>query len=432
MPCDAGARRGRMRVLMITVELPYLIGGGGGNIRQYQLIKELSSRHEIWLVSAALPGEAEKVEEVSRYCKRVEIVPHWFKFKPPARRWQYWLNRLAYLRSAFPFEVERFNHLYPEFQRRVSRLMADAPPDLVDFEQAHIAHWRSLAPRETPAVLVLYDVLSDVARSQAGLPGTRRERLVRRVEQLKSRRYEGRFLAGYDALVTVSEADRALTLAAAPGVPVEVVPNGVDVARFSGNALAGQASQMLFAGSMNHGPNEDAVLHFCRDIYPRIRGACPEATLQVVGRSPSTVVRGLDGSDGVTVTGEVPDMVPFLERAGVVVVPIRYGGGTRLKILEALAAGKAVVATSIGAAGIETAHGENILLADEPAEFADAVVTLIGDPQMRDRLGRRGRELVQARYRWDALAGGMERACELAVARKSERIVAGRKSEVGA
>lgn len=397
-----------MRVLMLTIELPYLTGGGGGNLRQYHMIRELSRRHEIWLVSAALPWEMEKVAEVAPFCERLEIVPHRFRFRPPKRRWHYWLNRVTYLRSPYPFEVERFQHLLAEFRRRVELLCREGTPEVLDVEQSNIAHWGSLVPRQLPRVLVMYDVLTDVARLKLGLRRPWREKLVDRIEHLKTRRYERRHLRDYGALVVVSDADLALVRALAPGASVSVVPNGVDTGYFVPGGAADDGANLVFTGSMGHPPNEDGVLYFGSQIYPLIKARRPEVRFCVVGRSPSERVLSLNGCDGITVTGEVPDVRPYLQRAAVVVVPLRFGGGTRLKILEALAMGKAVVSTRLGAAGLGVEDSRDLLLADEPEGFADAVVGLLGDPQRRAQLGQRGRDLVETRYEWRPLAGRMD------------------------
>jgi glycosyltransferase involved in cell wall biosynthesis len=167
---------------------------------------------------------------------------------------------------------------------------------------------------------------------------------------------------------------------------------------------------LIFTGSMDWLPNEDAMLYFCRDVMPAIRAEVPDATLTIVGRTPTPAVKKLAEAHGVTVTGRVDDVRPYMRDAAVYIVPLRIGGGTRLKIFEAMAMGKAVVSTTIGAEGLPVTDGEHVLLADEPTTFARAVVHLIRDTEHRRRLEAAARALVLARYDWSAVAGELEDA----------------------
>jgi glycosyltransferase involved in cell wall biosynthesis len=190
--------------------------------------------------------------------------------------------------------------------------------------------------------------------------------------------------------------------------PIRVVPNGVDTEFFRLGTEAERPLELLFTGAMNYAPNADGVAHFCAEILPRIRAVVPDVSLSVVGRDPPPRIQSL-ARGGVTITGTVPDVRPWMNRAAVFVVPLRVGGGTRLKILEALASGRAVVSTSLGCEGLDVKHGDNILVADTPAAFADAVVRCLRDPGLRRELGARGRALVEQRYRWDAIGLGLSR-----------------------
>jgi glycosyltransferase involved in cell wall biosynthesis len=167
---------------------------------------------------------------------------------------------------------------------------------------------------------------------------------------------------------------------------------------------------------MNYRPNSDGVLWFHRTILPLIRQQVPEVRLYVVGWDPPPQITALNADPHVTVTGFVEDVRPYLANSAVVLVPIRFGSGTRLKILDAWAMGKAVVSTHLGAAGLEAIHGENILQADEPEPFAQWVVGLLADAGQRARLGQAGRRLVEARYAWSIISKELEAAYEVAMA----------------
>jgi glycosyltransferase involved in cell wall biosynthesis len=168
---------------------------------------------------------------------------------------------------------------------------------------------------------------------------------------------------------------------------------------------------MVFCGSMDWHPNEDAVVYFAEAILPRIRAEVPEATLTVVGRNPSDRLRQVASQAGIVVTGTVEDVRPAVGEAAVYVVPLRAGGGTRLKIFEALSMSKAVVSTTVGAEGLGLESGRHFVAADEPPQFAREVVGLLRDPERRRRLGEAGRQLMEARYSWDMVARDFEQRC---------------------
>jgi glycosyltransferase involved in cell wall biosynthesis len=161
-------------------------------------------------------------------------------------------------------------------------------------------------------------------------------------------------------------------------------------------------------------PNEDAILHFADAIFPRIAAQMPNVTLAVVGRNPSARLRDAVSRAGIIVTGTVDDVRPYIDEAALYIVPLRAGGGTRLKIFEALAMGKAVVSTSVGAEGLAVTPGRDIAIADQPETFASTVLALLRDDVRRAALGHAGRQLVQRRYSWAQVAGEFEQFCQSA------------------
>jgi glycosyltransferase involved in cell wall biosynthesis len=218
-------------------------------------------------------------------------------------------------------------------------------------------------------------------------------------------------------VAAVSEEDRRTLLRLQPAALIGVVPNGVDTAHFSRAALAGEragplslaASTLVFSGTLDFRPNVDAVLWFAREVLPRVRARRPEARLLVVGKRPAPALRALAEQGALTLTGEVPDARPYIAGAAVYVVPMRIGGGVRLKLLEALALETPVVSTGMGAEGVAGLRGdEHCLLADDPAGFAVAVLRLLDEPTLARRLGAAGRELARARYDWTAIVPRLE------------------------
>jgi glycosyltransferase involved in cell wall biosynthesis len=193
----------------------------------------------------------------------------------------------------------------------------------------------------------------------------------------------------------------------APGTPVAVVPNGVDLELFRASPAATEPFTAVFNGVLDYRPNLDAALYLVDEIWPLVRRRCPLAQLLLVGRGSAADRRRLE-REGVAVTGEVPDVRPYLERATVVLVPIRMGGGTRLKVVEGLAMGKAMVSTSLGCEGIAVRDGEHLLVADTPGDFAAAVVSLLEDPATARALGLAGRALMEESYSWELAGARLE------------------------
>lgn len=212
-------------------------------------------------------------------------------------------------------------------------------------------------------------------------------------------RHAGRLSHGW----AVSASDRAAIAAVAPALPVDVVPNGVETARLARVDGEPEPGRLLFTGTLDYAPNAEAVRWFATEVLPRVRARRADARLTVVGRNPPADLRALD----VEVTGWVEDLAPYQRAAAVVVAPLRSGGGTKLKVLEALAAGRPLVATTVGAEGIEVEDGRHLLVRDDPAGFADAVVELLDDRARASALAAAGREAVAARYDWDVLADEM-------------------------
>jgi glycosyltransferase involved in cell wall biosynthesis len=239
------------------------------------------------------------------------------------------------------------------------------------------------------------------------------------------RRFEASACARADLTVAVSEADRALLAADAPTARIRAVSTGVDTAFFVPNDAAERDGRLVFTGSMDWYPNEDAVLHFIDEMLPLIRREAPGVSLAIVGRRPTERLTAAARRAGVEVTGTVDDVRPHVATAAVCVVPLRVGGGTRLKIFEALAMGKAVVSTSVGAEGLPLSPGEHYLRADDPAAFAREVVRLLRDAALRRRLGAAGRALVEARHSWTEVGRQFERLLEEAMTRQPQEIPGG-------
>jgi glycosyltransferase involved in cell wall biosynthesis len=216
--------------------------------------------------------------------------------------------------------------------------------------------------------------------------------------------------------IAVSEDDRLRLESIAPGIRATSIPTGVDTKYFAPTPNRERPGRLVFSGSMDWHPNEDAVLYFADAILPRIRAEVPDAALTVVGRNPTARLREVAERAGIHVTGTVDDVRPSIDEAAVYVVPLRAGGGTRLKIFEALAMAKPVVSTTVGAEGLALESGRHFVAADDPETFAGAVVSLLRDPARRRALGTAGRDLVETYYSWPTIARQFEERCEEVVA----------------
>jgi glycosyltransferase involved in cell wall biosynthesis len=241
--------------------------------------------------------------------------------------------------------------------------------------------------------------------------GRRLPSLYARVQAHRLERYESSACQAVDVVVAVSAEDRQALLNLVPEARISVVPNGVDTDAYA-PLPAGPVSaapMLVFTGHMGFRPNVDAVQWFCDAIWPRIRAEVPQARLQIVGRDPTPAVRALDVYPGVEVTGPVPDDRPYIGRADLYVLPMRFGGGIRLKLLQALSMARPMVSTSMGAEGVEgLVDGQHLFLADQAESFALRAVQLLRDPSLQRRFGQAGRELVVAGYDWRVLVPRFE------------------------
>jgi glycosyltransferase involved in cell wall biosynthesis len=232
------------------------------------------------------------------------------------------------------------------------------------------------------------------------------------IEWRKVRRRERVICERADLTIAVSDADRQRLAALAPRARVTSIPTGVDTDFFHPTNTWETADRLVFTGSMDWHPNEDAIAYFADSILPRIRREVPTVSLAVVGRRPSDRLKAIAKAAGIYVTGTVDDVRPYIAEAAVYVVPLRAGGGTRLKIFEALAMRKAVVSTTVGAEGLGLTPDREFVAADDADSFAAAVVSLLWDPARRRALGCAGRALVESRYSWQHVAREFERRCE--------------------
>jgi glycosyltransferase involved in cell wall biosynthesis len=379
----------------------------GGRLRSYHMLAELSRRHRLSIVTTHAPGDdPATLRNRLPAAESVLSVPH---AAPKQGSAGFALALARSWMSPLPVDVLRWRA--PGVGQAVVERLREQPPDLIvaDFLLAVANMPRRLA---VPVLLFQHNVEHRIWQRLCAVERRPWRRTLLSVEWRKLRRYEARACRAAATTVTVSDADAADLAALAPRARVTSIPTGVDTAYFRPDGVPEEPGTLVFTGSMDWYPNEDAVVHLLESILPKICAAIPGVTLRVVGRNPSTRLRAMAAATrGVTVTGTVADVRPYVASAAVYVVPLRVGGGTRLKILEACAMGKAVVSTSVGAEGLPLGDGQHFVAADTPAAFADAVTTLLRDAARRRALGAAARRLVETHHSWRQVAEDFEAHC---------------------
>jgi glycosyltransferase involved in cell wall biosynthesis len=316
--------------------------------------------------------------------------------------WRLFLN----LFSGYPYIVS--SHYSSVFEKKLLEIIRDDRPDLI------ICEWTPYAVfvekiREIKRLIVAHNVETQIWQRYYNNEKNPFKKWYIGVQKDKLERFERSAFRYVDAATAVSAVDEDAIHSLNHHLPVKVVDNGVDLEYFRAGDEPSSGCRLVFVGTMDWRPNQDAVRYFVSDIYPLVKKRIPEAEVVFVGRNPPDSISSLDGVEGVTVTGSVDDVRPYIQGSSVYIVPLRIGGGTRLKILDALAMKKAVVSTSVGAEGLEVSDSRDIMLADTPEQFADKIEQLIRNPEFACRLGENGRRLVEEHYDWDRLASKLER-----------------------
>lgn len=400
-----------MRVLHLTPELPSWPGGTGGATRQFHLLARLAELgHEVTVVAPVPAGDdraGARLAEVGIRLVAYERPRSRMREVAAALAGRPSLLATALRDPVLPWQVSVF---WERMRSLADREIGERPPDVVLIEHDNAAAWVEAVPRGIPAVLVLQNSGPDYYRSRAGAARGLR-RMLFEAEERRFRRFHRRWLDRYAALMPVSDKD-AERIRVVSDLPAYVVPNGVASQELTPASPSREPATILFTGTLNHPPNSEGIVWFAERIWPAIRHARPDAILLVVGRAPPPEVTALGELPGVEVVGPVPDVAPLFERATAVVVPLRSGGGTRLKILEALASGRALVSTSVGCEGLALADGDELLIRDDPETFAAATLRLLAEPKLRERLAGRGREVVAERYDWRVLGDGLANALQ--------------------
>ena len=398
----------RLKVLLVSPMAPSP-PRFGAQARTHGLLSNFARHHDLSAVvlydDEAIPGASGAA--MSSYCREVTFVRNpnsatgWRRRALQARSW---LSRRSY---------QRHTYAAPAFQEALDRVLGGQRFDVVFVNFPHLAHYRlrQAPPGAQPPAIVIdsHDIHYDLARQVSVSKVSFGRRLHARLNWRKLAREELAAYSAADGVCVCSSADQKRLAIAAPAANTVIIPNAADVEylrpRDTGPVPDGRT--VLFFGLLATVPNVDGVLYFVREVWPRVVAARPDARFVVIGAQPSPEILA-QASPSVTIVGPVDDLRPHLAAAAVVVVPLRLGSGTRLKILEAWAMARPVVSTSLGAEGLEAVPGRHLLIADDAAGFANAVLRILGEPSLARDLGDAGRSLVSERYSWHGAAGALE------------------------
>ena len=379
----------------------------GGKIRSYHILKELARNHDVTLFTFYAELLDDPHPELKSIFSRVEAIPLKLPRPKSVREGLWYLSRIF---SNQPYSVAKFCR--PEVKRRLRRLLSQESPDVIlcDFLMpAPIIPWEFPAPK----VVFTHNVEAQIWQRHYQTTQSPVWKAVAWREYRTMERMEQKYLKKADHVLAVSDPDRDFFCRFIDSSKVSVIPTGVDTDYFHPGAGSEIPGRLVFTGSMDWMPNEDGIVYFVQEILPLIRQQAPGTTVCIAGRRPSERLRTMAGAvPGVEITGRVEDIRSYVHQAAVYIVPLRIGGGTRLKIFEAMAMGKAVVSTTIGAEGLPVEDQQDILLADGPPKFADAVLQLLRSPGLRAQVGMAARALVENGYSWASTGARFAKALQ--------------------
>ena len=367
-------------------------------------------------------ADSEARELASEYCHELVCIPHRRRQKFTTG---FYVDLMLNVASQLPYAIKKYES--QQMREEISGRLARNPFQILvcDFLAPAV---NVPSPLNCPSILFQHNVEAMIWKRhyEVQTSSAKKAYLLRQWQKMRS--FEAQACSLFDCVVAVSREDRELMRREYGVRCVYDVPTGVDTSFFRPNGHAAhRPGNLVFTGSMDWLPNEDAIRFFTQDIMPRIKAQVPNVTLTVVGRDPYPALVEMARRDpAIEVTGRVDDVRPFIERAAVYIVPLRIGGGTRLKIFEAMAMEKAIVSTSIGAEGLPVADGKDILLADDPAAFAEAVVKLIQQQEFANEVGKRAATKVREHFGWNKVAESFASVCEHTVAHRqpgSSRVI---------
>jgi len=384
----------------------------GGKIRSYNILRQLAKHHAVTFFTFYAAHENDVHAELSQIFQRVIQIPLGL---PRAKSAGELLDYAVNLFSREPYNLTKYCR--PVVRKRLRALLQEETYDVIlcDFlVAAGVIPWDWPGPK----VLFTHNVEAVIWQRHYEVARNPLWRALSWREWKRMEAAERRYLQKADYVLAVSENDREAFARFLDPQKLTVAPTGADTEFFQPSGEKEMPNSLVFTGSMDWLPNEDGIYYFANEIFPLIRGQAPDATLCIVGRKPSRRLQDLASRiPNIQLTGWVEDVRPYVAQRAVAIVPLRIGGGTRLKIFEAMSMAKAVVSTSIGAEGLPVKNGEHLLIADDPPTFAESTLRLLGNPSQRAQIGQAARHLVQENYSWATVSKGFAQALESAVKR---------------
>ena len=386
-----------MRILLLTSRLPYP-PYRGDKLKIFNLLKRLGRKHRITLLSF-IQDEDEKrfLPELDPYCERVRLLR-----RSPRKSW---LSCVGGLFSSDPLQVSYFRS--DRMKAELEKLLAEEDFDLVHVHLIRMAQYQP-SLRGLPTLLDLMDAVSDYLKSSLALIRNPLKRLLTHVDWRRMQRYE-QTLADFDTCLVCSTKDQLSLQRSVPDAVVDVTVNGVDLETFRPVDVEREPDSIIYTGNMTYQPNVDGAVYLCKEILPLVAERVPGVHLYLVGQKPPRAIQKLAADPRVTVTGFVEDLNEWYAKCMVSVCPIRMGAGTLNKVLEPMATGTPVVSTTFGVAGLGVTDEREVLLADDPPEFAAAVARLLREPDTRKRIAANARQHILANHDWESIAARYDR-----------------------
>jgi len=377
------------------------------------MLKHINRAHDVTYMTFISPKDSpESLEQSAEYCQQLSLIP---RSETQKNGIHFYSDLALNLSSRLPYAIQKYRSA--EMRRAVERELSERNHDVVvcDFLVPSINLARD---RRCPAVLFQHNVESMIWRRHYEVQTNKIKKAFFRNQWQKMYWYEREACLAFDAVVAVSPNDREQMRNEFGLTQVYDVPTGVDTEFFRPLGTAREPFELVFTGSMDWMPNEDAIIYFIEKIMPRISSWNPQLTLTIVGRNPGGRLKVLAESNRqIKITGRVDDVRPYIDKASAYVVPMRVGGGTRLKIYEAMAMAKPVISTTVGAEGLPIRDGKELLIADQPEDFAQAVIRTLSDAPFAAKIGEQARALVCERFGWERAAQAFMQVCEKVVNR---------------
>ena len=404
-----------MKILILSSLFPYPLKSGG-HVRIYHLLKGLSKKNDISLLSLITDEDVPFIHEIEKYCQRVETVKAeynvtlWSKLRSlfkPSNFFRTGRRLMKLLRGAPLTEARSY---FPKFDKKLKELLQNESYHIIQVEFYHMAQYIQSNRHRLGNAHIVLDELEIAHCILKGFSNVSRgfKKFFYYLENLKIMRYEKKVWSLFDEIYAMSMLDKDKMLEIDSRLSISIIPNGVDTTYFQPDGRDKKSKDILFLGYLTHAPNIDGLLFFYHQIFPLVKDYVPQARIIIVGGGLAPEIEQIPQRPDVIFNGYVEDARPIMDSCRLMVVPLRIGSGTRLKILEALAQGLPVVTTTVGCEGIEANDGTEVSIVDTPEEFAKKIVKLLMDDTLCRRMSEEGRRLAEEKYSWELIGRCLE------------------------